>query len=108
MRTASIWPSNFNVFTGADSLPATTTYIHRKRCIETLRDLSTSAVNVLRDTEISEETPEDTLLSTDTPHVHPIPITEIFSVQDNPSVPTNDENLAPPVSIYLNPKPGCS
>ena len=38
------------------------------------------------------------------PQLHPTPIADNPSVQDNPSVLTNYENLAPPV---MNPKPGC-
>ncbi|CAG9579893.1 unnamed protein product [Danaus chrysippus] len=55
----------------------------------------------------STEIPKD-LPSTKTPQFHPIPINNNFSFQDNDLMPTNDENLPPPESVYLNPKPGCS
>ncbi|CAG9569625.1 unnamed protein product [Danaus chrysippus] len=53
------------------------------------------------------EIPKD-LPSTKTPQFHPIPINNNFSVQDNDLMSTNDDNLPPPESVYLNPKPECS
>ncbi|KAK4878837.1 hypothetical protein RN001_011343 [Aquatica leii] len=75
--------------------------------IETLEDLPISAINSVPGSEIpedavpSEEIRVDTLPSTKTLQIHPIPVTDNFPIQENLSVPTSDENPASPVSIHL-------
>lgn len=42
----------------------------------------------------------------DTPEIYPTPVSDL-SIRDNPPMPTNNVNLAPPVN-FVDGEPGCS
>ncbi|KAK4880941.1 hypothetical protein RN001_004260 [Aquatica leii] len=131
LEKSGIWPPNLNIFTDNDFLPAETTDIPLENpaerttqetptaavalipFIETLEDFPISAINSLPVSEIPENAQPsyirvDTVPSTKTLQIHPIPVTDNFPIQENLLVSTSDENVASPVRIHVSPKPGCS